>query len=35
MKKKGDDRGLGGTRHTEQSEKHVTVYPLEYGFQVT
>ena len=26
---------LGGKRHTEQSEKHVTVYPLEYGFQVT
>lgn len=24
-----------GKRRTKQSEKHVTVYPLENGFQVT
>ena len=32
--RKGLDDRLA-KRHTKQSEKHVTVYPLENGFQVT
>ena len=36
MKKKGFGwKRLRGKRRTKQSEKHVTVYPLENGFQVT
>lgn len=35
MKRKALDDRDSGKRRTKQSEKHVTVYSLENGFQVT